>query len=309
MTACASSQSIPAWFDSLLRYPVHTITIDGARIAYLDHGSGPPVILIHGFSGSIWQWEYQQEALAKGHRVLTLDCLGSGWSDKPDIAYTPTKLVEFVRTFMDALGISRATLVGNSMGAGVVLGVALTHPTRVDRVVLIAGLPANVAHNLKSPMLKRALTTHPPTWLARAGHWLIGKHLTTSLLQTLVFDQSKLTPLVLERASRNRQRPGVITPLCSLIDHLPQWEQGFAQQVHHVTHPTLIIWGTEDSVFPTTVGHELQARIPHAMLSLVPEAGHLPQWEQPGTVNALLLEFIQSSLCPPTLSPCTGMHP
>src|SRR5947208_8840568 len=155
-TSCTAPSEVPTWFDSIHRMPVRTALVQGHRIAYLDAGKGPPVILVHGFGGSMWQWEYQQTALSATHRVITLDLLGSGLSDKPDLAYTPAEMVEFFRGFMDALGVPRATLVGNSMGAGLAIGMALTYPDRVDRLVLIGGFPDRVRDKLARPMFSAA---------------------------------------------------------------------------------------------------------------------------------------------------------
>ncbi|MGH7209544.1 MAG: alpha/beta fold hydrolase, partial [Nitrospiraceae bacterium] len=60
LTACTAPSDIPTWFDSIQRMPVRTVQVQGHRIAYLDAGKGPPVILVHGIGGSMWQWEYQQ---------------------------------------------------------------------------------------------------------------------------------------------------------------------------------------------------------------------------------------------------------
>src|SRR5207249_11557634 len=126
LSACVTPSEIPTWFDSIQRLPIRIVQVQGHRIAYLDAGRGSPVILVHGFGGSLWQWEYQQAVLSATNRVITLDLLGSGLSDKPDLDYTPLQLVEFFRAFVDALDIQRASLVGNSMGAGLVIGMALT---------------------------------------------------------------------------------------------------------------------------------------------------------------------------------------
>src|SRR5262245_62586877 len=80
LTACSTHSGIPQWFDAIHRMPVKTALVEGHRLAYLDEGTGPPVILIHGFGGTLWQWEYQQGSLSAGHRVITLDLLGSGFS-------------------------------------------------------------------------------------------------------------------------------------------------------------------------------------------------------------------------------------
>ena len=85
MTACSSPSSIPAQFDAIERMSIQTVLVHDQRIAYLDVGAGPPVILIHGFGGSMWQWEQQQRTLSQHFRVLTLDLPGAGLSDKPEI--------------------------------------------------------------------------------------------------------------------------------------------------------------------------------------------------------------------------------
>ncbi len=292
VTACTTVQDPPPWFDSFQRLPVKTVTVQGHRIVYLDEGQGSPVILVHGFGGSMWQWEYQQGALATGHRLITLDLLGSGLSDKPDQTYSPDDMVAFLTAFMDALGIQRASLVGNSMGGGLVIGMALAHPERVDRLVLISGFPDHVREKLTGTLVKRAIDTSAPTWLVRLGNWLAGRGLTESVLQEIVYDQSRLTQAVLDRAYRNRRRPGLIPPIMAQARALPQWEEGFAKRIGSIARPTLIIWGQEDRIFPPQVGRDLAATIPGSTLELVPQAGHIPQWERPDLVNPLLLRFL-----------------
>lgn len=294
LTACAASSEIPPWFDGLQRQPVHTVTVNGQRIAYLDVGGGPPIILVHGFGGSLWQWEYQQAALAPHYRVITLDLPGSGLSDKPDIAYTPDEMVAYFRGFMDALGIQKAALAGNSMGAGLVIGMAVMHPERVDRVALISGMPKGVREKLTGRLTRRAVETSAPVWLIRLGNWLAGRWVTEDVLQEIVYDHSLLTPAVIERSYQNRRRPGLISPLMTMARTLPLWEQGLARRIGEIRQPTLIIWGEQDKVFPPEVGHELQHTIKGASFTLVPKAGHMPQWEQPETVNSLLLTFLKS---------------
>lgn len=293
LNACATPSDIPTWFDSIQRLPIKTVRVQGHRIAYLEAGAGPPVILVHGFGGSLWQWEYQQTALSADHRVITLDLLGSGLSDKPDIDYTPSQMVEFFRAFMDALGIQRATLAGNSMGAGLVIGTALTDPDRVDRLILIGGMPNQVREKLASPLIKRAIESRMPTWLGTVGNWLFGRWMTESVLKEIVHDPGLLTPAVIERANRNRQRPGLIPAAMSLASNLPLWEEGFARQLSQIRHPTLVLWGAEDRVFPPQVGKELHAAIQGSTFMLIAGAGHIPQWERPEAVNPILLNFLQ----------------
>jgi len=293
LTACAASSEIPSWFDGLQRQPVHAVTVNGTRIAYLDVGGGPPVILVHGFGGSMWQWEYQQAALAPHYRMITVDLPGSGLSDKPDIAYTPDEMVAFFGGFMDALGIQKAALVGNSMGGGLVISMAVAHPERVDRLVLISGLPKGVREKLTGPLIKRAVETSAPVWLIRFGNWLAGRWVTEDVLKEIVHDHSRLTPAVIERSVRNRTRPGLIRAAMVTARSLSLWEQGFALRIGEIARPTLIIWGEQDQVFPPEVGRELQRTIKGSSFTLIPKAGHIPQWEQPEAVNALLLTFLK----------------
>ncbi len=291
MTACTSSE-LPRWFDGIHRVLLHSVQVDGQRLAYLDEGSGPPLILIHGFGGSMWQWEYQATALAQDHRVITLDLLGSGFSDKPDLEYRPEEVLHYFRRFMDALQIDRATLIGNSMGAGVALGMALTVPERVDRLVLISGLPPRVKDQLASPLIRRGLDSPFPAWLVRIGSWFVGSSATDRVLKEIVYDHSQLTAAVLDRSHRHRRRSDFIGPALAMGRTVPLWESEYAPRLNTIRKPTLILWGEEDRVFPPPVGRELATIIPGARLIGIPKAGHLPMWERPEVVNRAILDFL-----------------
>ena len=293
MPACSSPLPIPPYFEAFERLPIHTVQVKGETMAYLDSGQGKAVILIHGFGGSMWQWEHQQIPLSSKFRLITPDLVGSGLSAKPEIDYRPEQTLEYFVGFMDALKIERATLVGNSMGAGLAIGMALAYPNRVSDLILIDGLPANVREKLTSPSIKRALDSSAPTWLVSLGNWLFGGVMIESVLKEIVHDPSLLTPAVIERSNRNRQRPGLMRPLMTVRDTLPLWEAGFAKRIPDIGHRTLIIWGEEDRVFPLSAGEELQQRINGAVLARIPHAGHIPQWERPDVVNRAMIEFLR----------------
>ena len=293
ITACSSPPSIPTKFDAIERMSIQTVLVHDQRIAYLDVGTGPPVILIHGFGGSMWQWEYQQHALSQHFRVITLDLPGSGLSDKPEIDYRPDQMLDYFVGFMDGVKIPQATLVGNSMGAGLAIGMALAHPSRVDKLVLIDGLPQQVMTKLTSPSVRRALETSAPSWLVSFGNMLFGRLMTESVLKEIVHDPALLTPAVIERSDRNRQRPGLIKPLLTVRENLPLWESGFATRIGDIIHPTLVIWGEEDRVFPIAVGEELHQTIKGSRFIRIPTAGHIPQWERPDMVNQELIAYIR----------------
>ena len=284
---------MPPHFEAFERFPIHTVMLKGQLLAYLDVGEGLPVILIHGFGGSMWQWEHQQTALSSEFRLLTPDLIGSGLSAKPDIEYRPDQMLDYFVAFMDALKLPRAVLVGNSMGAGLAIGMALQHPDRVSKLVLLSGLPAHVRERLTSPSIQRALGTPAPSWLASFGNWLFGGLMIESVLKEIVYDPALLTPAVIERSNRNRQRPGVMPPLMTARDTLPLWEAGFAKRIGEIRHPTLIVWGEEDRVFPIAVGEDLHRTIAGSALVRIPGAGHIPQWERPDLVNQAMIDFLQ----------------
>lgn len=291
-TACAATHDISEWFDAIHRVPLNTVVVEGNRIAYTDSGEGPPVILVHGFGGSMWQWEYQQP-LSSSYRLITLDMLGAGLSGKPDIDYTPAQLVDFMRNFMDALQITKAALVGNSMGAGIVTGMALTYPDRVDKVVLIDGLPDQIRDKLTSPSLQRALGPWPPLWVLKLANWFAGRGTTQKILSEMVYNDDLLTPAVIDRSTRNRRRPGLFEPLRATARNVPLWESGFAKRIGEIRHPTLILWGAKDSVFAPSVGEQLHRTIPGSQFILIPDAGHIAMWERPDVINPLLTKFLQ----------------
>ncbi len=283
---------IPARIDLLRRHTVRTSTVRGHRIAFLDEGNGPPVILLHGLGGAMWHWEHQQDELSRAHRVLTPDMPGAGLSDKPDVDYAPAFLLDILRAFMDDQGIRRAAFIGNSLGAGLAIGMSVTHPDRVSALVLISGLPANVLDNMASPAYKHCIQTWLPRRLITWGLWSVGRWSARRILKEMLHDHTLITPLVAERAYRGRFRHGAVRAIYSQMAQLPTWETDFAPRLAHITHPTLLLWGAHDKVFPPTVGRELQDTIPGSTFQEIPHAGHAPQWEQPNTVNPAILQFL-----------------
>ena len=146
---------------------------------------------------------------------------------------------------------------------------------------------------LSSPSVRRALETSAPSWLVSFGNWLFGGLMIESVLKEIVHDPALLTPAVIERSNRNRQRPGLIKPIMTVRENLPLWESGFAVRINEITHPTLVIWGEEDRVFPIAAGEELHQTIKRSRFIRIPKAGHIPQWERPDLVNQELIAFIQ----------------
>ena len=272
--------------------------MNGYHVAYLDNGKGQPVILIHGLGGSMWHWEHQQGALARSCRLITPDLLGAGLSEKPERTYSPAFLLDTFRAFMDNLGIEKATLIGSSMGAGLAIGMSLEYPNRVAKLVLIGGFPANVLDSLQSPRARNFIERRPALWLSKLGSRLTGRWSIKLILQEIIHDQALISPMVVERDHHFHAQPGFFHALYSQLDQIPEWETAFAPRLTDVSHSTLIIWGAHDNIFPVSAGQTLQTTIPGSSFLIVPNCGHLPQWENPDFVNPALVQFLTDQVSP-----------
>src|SRR3954467_6317410 len=115
------------------------VTVLGFKLHYLEAGRGAPIVLLHGLGGDGSRWRPNIEPLAKDFHVFALDQIGFGESDKPLANYHTGMLAEFLVDFLKAVNVPKASLVGNSMGAGVALYTAAKFPQAVERIVLAAG--------------------------------------------------------------------------------------------------------------------------------------------------------------------------
>src|SRR6476646_7327027 len=115
------------------------VTVLGFKLHYPEAGRGAPVVLLHGLGGDGSRWGPNIDPLAKDFHVFALDQIGFGESDKPLANYHTGMLAEFLVGFLKAAGVPKASLVGNSMGAGVALYTAVHFPDMVDRIVLADG--------------------------------------------------------------------------------------------------------------------------------------------------------------------------
>jgi pimeloyl-ACP methyl ester carboxylesterase len=250
-------------------------------------------VFLHGYDGAMWIWEHQIEALRKRFTLFIPDLIGHGLSEKPRIAYTPTTYLNWLEGFLTAVGIERADFVGSSMGCGLILGLAVTRPERVGRLVLISGFPARVLNRGGGAHLSRFLRLRMGFLFSLAYHLLHGRALR-KILRRIVYDPDQITPAVVDRAYRLHKAYGKAWPLWSSLCELHQWEQKYAPHIGQVCAPTLVLWGQNDGFFPPAVGEELHHSIPGSRFAVIPHAGHLPMWEQPDTVNRLILDFLTS---------------
>lgn len=169
--------------------PGRILDVAGHRVHVVEQGSGPPLVLVHGFGASTFDWEeFALEPLARTHRAIAVDLYGFGWSERsPDFHYGWSLWSEQLAGTLDALGIQRAALAGHSMGGAAVAVFAARHPERVDRLILADALyplePGEIPpvfRGLRTPVLGEVMLalvgdTSPPgfsaAYQARSRPW------------------------------------------------------------------------------------------------------------------------------------------
>ena len=273
----------------------HSIYVEGRPIRYLAAGEGPPLILLHGVGDNALDWTWVMPALARTHRVHAPDLPGSGRSAKPEgDDYSPAYFGRFLNGFLDALGIERAVVVGNSLGGLVGLRLALANPERVAALGLLAsaGLGRRVSPAMRSLALPGygglavAWGKRPPGAAQRA----LGR-------AALLFGSPRKVPLkwLKEQYGLARQ-PGFLEAQLATVRAqigLRGQRQLVLDQLPSLRVPTLVVWGEHDRVLPLAQAREAISRIPDGTLKLIPGCGHLPQVERPDQLVQILQRFLK----------------
>jgi pimeloyl-ACP methyl ester carboxylesterase len=252
--------------------------------------AGSEVILLHGGNGSIEFWLYNLAALAQQHRVYAFDMVGAGKSDYPDADYSLTYQAEFLKSFMLALGIESATLVGNSMGGAVSLQFTRLYPDRVDRLVLVDSMGLGKEINLGI----RLITLPAIINMLRPSRWMIPAMLRSNFyngrelppewieLRYPVFAIPGRNKVILQLGQSNFTLRGVRRDVYQpIVDSLPQ-----------IIQPTLIIWGDCDRIIPVKHAYIADKGLPNSQLQIFPKCGHHPYLEYPDRFNLSVLEFL-----------------
>jgi len=249
---------------------------DGVGLAVERRGSGPPLLLVHGFGGAKEDFADHHRALAAHADVAIFDHRGHGESDQPadEAAYSLDRLTADTLAVADALGWSQFRLLGHSMGGMVARRLVLARPERVDALVLMdtsPGPPPGVAPDLVTLGVQIARTEG------------------MDVLKAVLDEVDPIATPAFERLLR--ERPGY-REFCDrkwAAQSAAMWAALASELVHQpdqldalgaVTCPTLVLVGEEDHAF-LAVSRVMAGRIPGAQLVVVPDAGHSPQFENP----------------------------
>jgi len=259
------------------------VTVLGFKLHYLEAGRGAPVVLLHGLGGDGSRWGPNIEPLAKDFHVFALDQIGFGESDKPLANYHTGMLAEFLAGFMKAAGLQKASLVGNSMGAGVALYTAVHYPDMVDRIVLADGGGFRSAAGASAP---------PPTPEALHRRQLqnsVTRDETREFFRILFHDKSLVTEKMVDEQLTLRLRAAfTITKMQEAGERGSLSEQ----EVRAVKAPTLVVWGKYDELANPAGADRLEKTIAGARKVIVDNCGHMPQLERADEFNRIVRDFL-----------------
>jgi pimeloyl-ACP methyl ester carboxylesterase len=262
-------------------------TVDGHRLRYVRAGSGPAVVLVHGFASSLYTWKDVIPALAAAHDVVALDLPGFGQSDQPpDLSFED--FPRAVLGLMDHQGIGKAALVGNSMGGATVAAAAAQHPDRATALVLIAAAGFNLAPSEHPGVVRLAESSLAPVLSLLPGKRL----LVESSLRQVFHDPAKVTPERLSEYLQAALRPGTLPAICSLGASLRDRSHVVEAALPRILARTLVLWGDDDRWIPIAHADRFVGAIPGARKVVIPACGHVPQEEKPEAVARLLLAFL-----------------
>jgi pimeloyl-ACP methyl ester carboxylesterase len=292
-----AAQRFPAGTPLTARY----VTVLGTRIRYIDTGTGPAVILVHGLAASMYSWRKQITPLADaGYRVIAFDNRGFGFSDKPPSGYSNQDYVALLLALMDSLSITDAVLVGHSMGGAIAAEAALAHPERVRGLVLVdaAGL------TVRFPFMLRAARWPVVSWVVDR---LRGRSATGRILRATYADARRVTTGDIDQYYAPVAEPDFPRALRGVFREFRF--DALEGRLSQVSPPTLVVWGAADRVIPFVVGQEMVAALPRGALVRLRDAGHAAPEEQPAEFNRTLLAFLKSGLplTPPDLARRGGM--
>ena len=277
------------WLDVDWRAHLRSATVAGSRVNYVEMGSGPPLVFIHGLAGCWQNWLENIPHFARRHRVIAVDLPGFGESELPLHSITIPGYGHFVDAFLDEIGVERAPLVGNSMGGFISAEVALSHPSRVSRLVLVSAAGLVTVRKGELVLVKRlAPLFHYATarTISRREHWVRRRKLRRAFLYGVATHPDLLQPELCYEIASGAGKPGFLDAFGAIFDY------DFRDRLSDVKHPTLVVWGNDDRIVPVAGAHEYERLIDGSRKEIFHDTGHVPMIERPHRFNRLLEEFL-----------------
>jgi 2-hydroxy-6-oxonona-2,4-dienedioate hydrolase len=261
---------------------------DGVRTRYLHAGDAtkPPLLLLHGSGGHAEAYVRNLQAHAEHFSTWSIDLLGHGYTDKPGHPLEIRHYVEHLLAFMDAIGVDRAHLSGESLGGWVVSRAAADHPEKVDRLVL------NTAGGSQADpeVMKRIITlsmaaAENPTW-----------DTVQARIKWLMADKSKGYDDLVASRQRVYCQPGFVDAMRDIMalqdPEIRARNLISGDDYGSIKAPTLVLWTSDDPTADVTEGRRIASMIPGARFEVMPNCGHWPQYEDTKTFDRLHIDFL-----------------
>jgi 2-hydroxy-6-oxonona-2,4-dienedioate hydrolase len=275
------------WTDlTPLPFSLSYVDAGGVPTRSLRAGEGSPVVFLHGTSGHLEAFSRNIVPHAQHYAVHVIDMLGHGYTGKPARPYEIPGYVQHLIDYLDAVGIEKAHIVGESLGGWVGARAAVDHPDRVASLQLLCagGTVANpeVMARIDSST-RQAVTTDDV-------------ELTRNRLRLLMADPVNATEELVQVRHRIYHEPTFVANIDNLLS-LQKMEIRVPnlltpEQMGRITQPTLIVWGRKNPFGDVPEAQAMHAAIPGSRLELFEDTGHWPQHEQAARYNPLSLEFL-----------------
>jgi len=262
------------------------VDVDGVHVHYREAGTGPAVVLIHGYGASLDSWAGVIPELSASHRVIAVDLKGFGWTSRPDGDYSPAGEAQLVWGVLDKLGVADVAIVGHSWGTSVALSMAVAHPERVRKVALYDAY----VYDDQVPSFFR--------WaeLDVLGDALFGLFYTERIEERAAlayFDERWITQARIDHVQADLDKPGTVAAALAVArEH--HFEK-LHEQLKTFTKPVLLLWGREDQVTPLAYGERLVTELANATLKVYPRCGHIPMVEARSPSTRDLVSFLEES--------------
>ena len=266
--------------------------VDGLVLHYVVEGRGPAVILLHGLGGFAESWRHNLEPLAARATVYAIDLPGFGRSAKPRTLYRLSYFARAVHGFMEAMSIPQASLVGHSLGASVAVTYALTHPARVERLALVAGLVPGFSFRMSLGYRLIALPLVGEA-LSLCGNAALYK---AALARCFHVPNPAAVDFLIEHDYAVRTCPEARAAWLATARHIRadfvDRRADYRRALATLDLPTLLVHGRQDPAVAPRHAGEAAAGFPRAALRWVEACGHFPHLEHPQVVNGWLAQFL-----------------
>ncbi len=249
---------------------------------YADHGSGPTLLLVHGFPLDHTMWQGQLDGLSKSHRVIAVDLPGFGQSFVPAGEVTIVRFADWVAEFIDVVGLAGPLTVGGlSMGGCIALQFALRHPAKLNRLILCD------CRAVADPPEVQKTRYEAADRVLREGPGFLAEAMPARLFSAHTREQNPAVVTAVQEVIRRTAPTGVAGGSRALADRAD-----VSGRLTEITCPTLVIVGTEDIISPVAEMRTISQGLVRGDLVEVPGAGHMAPLEAPEIVNRAIAEWL-----------------